>query len=508
MVKHRRSIVATYFIYIREEYGMAGQSTNLNQGQNTNLPPGDSLEVMIQCGAAPSALDISCFMVNDEGKVPSDDYFIFYNQNVDPHQSVQLVQADEYSSRFVLDLNRLQQAPISKCVFTATLEGAGTFAQVRNCQAVLHMNGQQITYELSEVTSETAIILIEVYKYKETFKVRAIGRGFFGGLQPLAESFGVEIEGDDAADHAQSSASNGLNTATTGSADTTPPPSSNRDVAQQAPTNWQTTQPTSFGSNSVEAEATSSAPSESAAPTESSSISQPASSESPKLTVPLTKIDLLKKKVTLSLEKKQIAPIRARVAVVFDASGSMYSLYKKGIVQEAFERVLAIAAAFDDDGELDVWFFAKDFLRAPSVTAQDYENYVARAYKLGSKGGTNNEPPVMADVIRKYTVEEPNIHLPTYIIFFSDGGVSSKSKIARLITDSSHHNLFWQFVGLGNANYGVLRELDDLQGRFIDNADFFELDDISKVSDEELYDRLLNEFPGWIEEARRKNILA
>ncbi len=440
---------------------MAEQSTNLNQGQNMNLPPGNTLEVTIQCSAAPSALDISCFMVNDEGKVPSDDYFIFYNQNVDPHQSVQLVQAGEYSSRFVLDLNRLQGPPVSKCVFTATLEGAGTFAQVQNCQAVLHMNGQQITYELSEVTSETAIILIEVYKYKESFKVRAIGRGFFGGLQPLAESFGVEIEGDDADNEEQATVSNDLNPATT----------------------------------------------ESATPTQSPPTSQPAPSESPKLTVPLTKIDLLKKKVTLSLEKKQIAPIRARVAVVFDASGSMYSLYKKGIVQEAFERVLAIAAAFDDDGELDVWFFAKDFLRAPSVTAQDYENYVARAYTLGSKGGTNNEPPVMADVIHKYTVEEPNIHLPTYIIFFSDGGVSSKSKIVRLITESSHHNLFWQFVGLGNANYGVLRELDDLPGRFIDNADFFELDDISKVSDEELYDRLLNEFPGWIEEAKRKQIL-
>lgn len=424
---------------------MAGEQIQLNQGQNTNLPPGSTLDVIIQCGAAPSALDVSCFMVDENGKVPSDDYFIFYNQNVDPHQSVQLTQADEHSSRFTLDLNRLQQAPISKCVFTATLEGVGTFAQVTNCQAVLQIGGQQVTYTLSEMTSETALILIEVYKYKEAFKVRAIGRGFFGGLQPLAESFGVEIEADDSANDSQAAASS-------------PAPSS--------------------------------------------------SESAPKLTVPLTKIDLLKNKVTSSLEKKQVAPIKARVAVVFDASGSMYSLYKKGIVQEAFERVLAIAAAFDDDGELDVWFFAKEFLRAKSVRADNYENYIERAYKLGSKGGTNNEPPVMEDVICKYTKEAPNVHIPTYIIFFSDGGVSSKSKIAKLIIDSSRYNLFWQFVGLGNANYGVLRELDELKGRFVDNANFFELDDISKVSDEELYDRLLNEFPSWIEEAKRKSILA
>ncbi|MDU5949065.1 MAG: VWA domain-containing protein, partial [Paenibacillus macerans] len=63
-------------------------------------------------------------------------------------------------------------------------------------------------------------------------------------------------------------------------------------------------------------------------------------------------------------------------------------------------------------------------------------------------------------------------------------------------------------VGLGRANYGVLQKLDEMPGRYIDNANFFALDDISSISDEELYDRLLNEFPAWIKEARAKGILA
>lgn len=434
---------------------MANEHIVLNQGQNTNLAQGQSLQVMIQCDTSPSPLDISCFMVNEAGKVPSDDYFIFYNQNVDPHQSVNLTQATERSTQFLLDMNKLQNAPIVKCVFTATLEGAGTFAEVQGCKAVLTIGEQEITYTVTEATAETALIFIEVYRYQQGFKVRAIGRGFFGGLQPLAESFGVEI--DDSPEETV--------VPQTSSTEPTPAPV----ISEPSPTPEPATPP-----------------------------SNPS----------MGKIDLLKRKVTLSLEKKQVPPIQARVAVVFDASGSMYSLYKKGIVQEAFERILAIAAAFDDNGELDVWFFAKEFLRAPSVRAEDYKDYVARTYKLGSKGGTNNEPPVMEDVIRRYTVEEPNVRIPTYIIFFSDGGVSSKSKITKLITESSHQNLFWQFVGLGNANYGILRQLDELKGRFIDNASFFELDDISKVSDEELYDRLLNEFPSWIVEARRKGILA
>ncbi|MGC5774796.1 VWA domain-containing protein [Paenibacillus pabuli] len=429
---------------------MTDSIIHLNTGQNTSINEAAQIHVTIQCSSAPTALDASCFMVNEGGHVPSDDYFVFYNQNSDPHQSVVLQHAEGLKSSFVLDTSKLSQAPVEKCVFTATLDAGGTFANVQKCQAIVRAGSQQITYEITQATAETALIFIEIYKYRDGFKVRAIGRGFFGGLQPLAESFGVEIEGG-------------------------------REAKSES-------------AASVEPTAPAPAPA-------------PAPDKNP-VPLNLTKIDLLKRKVTLSLEKKKVAPIQARVAVVFDASGSMYSLYRKGIVQQAFERILAIASAFDDNGELDVWFFAKDFLRAPSVTAQDYENYIDRTYTLGSKGGTNNEPPVMEDVIRKYTVEEPNVRIPTYIIFFSDGGVSQKGKIMRLITESSYQNLFWQFVGLGQANYGILEKLDDMSGRFIDNANFFALDDISKISDEELYDRLLSEFPDWIKEARSKGILA
>ncbi|MDP4098326.1 VWA domain-containing protein [Paenibacillus sp. P96] len=418
----------------------------LNIGQNTSLHESAQMQITIQCASAPSALDVSCFMVNESGNVPSDDYFVFYNQAADPQRSVILQQIENLKCSFVIDTAKLRQASVEKCVFTATLEG-GTFAQVQKCQAIVQAGSQQVTYEITQATQETALIFIEIYKYRDNFKVRAIGRGFFGGLQPLAESFGVKVEGSAAVEVAAAAAS-------PAPAPPTPAPS-----PKPAPLN-------------------------------------------------LSKIDLLKRKVTLTLEKKMIEPIKARVAVVFDASGSMYSLYRKGIVQEAFERILALAALFDDNGELDVWFFAADYLRAPSVTARDFENYIARTYTLGSKGGTNNEPPVMEDVIRKYTVEEPDVSIPTYIIFFSDGGVSQKGKISRLITESSHKNLFWQFVGLGQANYGVLQKLDEMPGRYIDNANFFALDDISKISDEELYDRLLSEFPAWIKEARSKGILA
>ena len=222
-----------------------------------------------------------------------------------------------------------------------------------------------------------------------------------------------------------------------------------------------------------------------------------------------TKIDLLKKKVTVVLEKKKLSGMRARVCLVLDVSGSMYRLYRDGAVQNLVDRVLAVASEFDDDGSLDIWMFDHRLKRLPSVTEKEFDGYVNREILEKHRKeifGRNEEVPVIQDVIRKYTVEAPS-STPVYVVFVSDGGVRRGPALKTILTESAKWPIFWQFVGIGKANYGILRELDTLGGRVVDNANFFELDDYNQITDEELYDRLLHEFPMWIQAATQAHIL-
>lgn len=408
---------------------MERQPETLIQGANTPLGQSGIARIKLEWESSPSPLDAGCFILGQDGRVASDDYFIFYNQPGSPDGRVVLSTSGERSAVFEADLTGLHVGETEKFVFTVVLEGPGTFKDVRGFSMTVEYAGRTILCGLTGEGREAALVLAEIYAYKETVKLRTVGRGFDGGLRPLAESFGVDVE--------------------------------------------------------EEAEL----------PLSDIPISTPG------------RIDLLKRKVAVSLEKKQISRQKAKVAVVFDASGSMNKLYKNGTVQRAFERILAIAASLDDDGVLDVWMFALEFVRAQPATASDYEDYVSRVYPFKGAGGRNNEPAVMQDVIHKFTVEEPDPAIPVYIVFFSDGGVAETKKISRLLIESSLHPIFWQFVGLGESNYGVLRKLDNLPGRIVDNAGFFSLDDIDAVSDEELYDRLFEQFPDWLKEARAKNIL-
>ncbi|GAA2260432.1 VWA domain-containing protein [Actinomadura luteofluorescens] len=221
------------------------------------------------------------------------------------------------------------------------------------------------------------------------------------------------------------------------------------------------------------------------------------------------RISLRKETVRVSLEKKGIGGLRARVAVVLDASGSMRRLFKEGVVAEIVERMAAIALQVDDDGALDAWIFATEFARLPPLRVAEIEAWthdnvrmheaVAADGSRVSLGGRNNEPQVIEDILAFYEARQGE---PALVLFFSDGGVAKNAQIARLLREASNRPVFWQFIGLGHGRYGILEKLDTLDGRLIDNAGFFAVDDIANITDTELYQRIFSEFPSWLKSAK------
>jgi hypothetical protein len=220
-------------------------------------------------------------------------------------------------------------------------------------------------------------------------------------------------------------------------------------------------------------------------------------------------LNLRKETFQLVLQKSGIVGGRARVAVVMDMSGSMRPLFKDGTVQSVFERLLPVALRFDDNGELDIWLFDDGFKRLNSISERDFYQFVDREI-MGKREnqlwGTTSYAPVIRDVFQKYVIEEPS-NLPTFVIFITDGNNDDKNATTEIMREASKYGIFWQFIGIGREKFEFLQRLDDLTGRVIDNADFFKLNDINEITDEELYSRLMTEYPGWEQKARHQGIL-
>ncbi|RRV06120.1 tellurium resistance protein [Pseudomonas sp. v388] len=217
----------------------------------------------------------------------------------------------------------------------------------------------------------------------------------------------------------------------------------------------------------------------------------------------------LAKKAQISLEKAKLTDTKARVGLVLDASGSMNAQYTRGHVQEVVNRLLPLAVHFDDDGALDCWAFGAKPQQLSPVTLSNFKDYIAtdhggwKKWELGAR--VNDEPKTMRMVIDYY--KQSGDKTPVYILFISDGGVHENSKITKLMIEAARLPIFWQFVGLGGRGYGILEKLDDMDGRVVDNCNFFALDRLDEIPEEKLYDLLMEEFPDWLKAAKTAGIL-
>lgn len=153
-------------------------------------------------------LDSSVFMVGEDGKVPSDAEFIYYNQPKHPSGAVThngdnkkgTEVAGKDAETIDIDLTKVPDN-IKKIVITATIydpEGKLNFGQVSDSFIRIsnaETKEQVCRYDLEEVFSmETAIVVGEIYNYNGDWKFQPVEKGFNGGLAALCTFYGVDVD--------------------------------------------------------------------------------------------------------------------------------------------------------------------------------------------------------------------------------------------------------------------------------------------------------------------------
>ncbi|MCX5364364.1 VWA domain-containing protein [Streptomyces sp. NBC_00124] len=220
----------------------------------------------------------------------------------------------------------------------------------------------------------------------------------------------------------------------------------------------------------------------------------------------------LYKSAGVSLRKHGLDGLRAAVYLVVDYSGSMKPYYKDGSVQALADRVLGLSAHLDDDGTVPVVFFSTEVDAETEIALADHQGRIERIVAgLGHMGKTSYHLAMDA-VIDHYL--DSGSREPALVVFQTDGGPINKLAAERYLCKAARLPLFWQFIGFGDAKskqFDYLRKLDELavpDKRVVDNAGFFHAGaEPRKVSDTELYDRIVGEFPKWLVAARAQGII-
>ena len=168
--------------------------TELTMGGNA--PVGDGLvEVAIawRNGAAPVSIDVSAFVLGADRKVRGDADMIFFNQPQSGDGSIRISGSSADATTFSIDLKHVPSV-VEIIAFTATVDGAPVpLSNLSALTASVRGGPDAISFDAPR-GSEVALIVGELYRRNGQWKFRAVGQGFNGGLQPLAESFGIKVD--------------------------------------------------------------------------------------------------------------------------------------------------------------------------------------------------------------------------------------------------------------------------------------------------------------------------
>lgn len=149
-------------------------------------------------------LDASALLLAENGKVVSDQHFVFYNNLTSPDGSVHHTgdnltgEGDGDDEVIEVDLT-LVPAQIQRVVFPVSIHDADVrgqnFGQVTNAfiRVVDAVRGNEVArFDLTEdASTETAMIFGELYRREGDWKFRAIGQGYASGLLGIVHDFGV-----------------------------------------------------------------------------------------------------------------------------------------------------------------------------------------------------------------------------------------------------------------------------------------------------------------------------
>ena len=146
-------------------------------------------------------LDASAFLLAENEKVPSEDWFIFYGQVQSPDESTRYQGYDLGGSDLMINLDKVSQN-VKKISMAVTIYEAVSrnqnFSKVNSVSAVIiNIDSGQVvaSVDLTNCSSVvTALVVGEFYRHNGEWKFNAVGSGVSRDLAGFCKMYGVELE--------------------------------------------------------------------------------------------------------------------------------------------------------------------------------------------------------------------------------------------------------------------------------------------------------------------------
>ncbi|WHM34292.1 TerD family protein [Streptomyces sp. BPPL-273] len=140
-------------------------------------------------------VDVVAFLLDVQEQVAGDEDFVFYGEPEHPDGTVRLATDGPTDQAVSVELERLP-LEVTRVVIAAAIDGDATFSDVGAVEVVVTRGIGEAPAALAVLdaaTTERTMVLAEIYRRGEGWRLRAIGQGYDHALADLARSYGVDI---------------------------------------------------------------------------------------------------------------------------------------------------------------------------------------------------------------------------------------------------------------------------------------------------------------------------
>ncbi|AJW61782.1 General stress protein 16U [Elizabethkingia miricola] len=147
-------------------------------------------------------MDASAFILGENGKILSNQHFVFYNNLKSPNDAVVHTgdnltgDGDGDDEQIIIDLSKIENEASEISIIVTIHDAIGrnqNFGQIRNSFIRIadeSSNQELLKYELEEDFSiETAVEFGRVYRKNGEWKFEAVGAGMKGGLEDYLNKY-------------------------------------------------------------------------------------------------------------------------------------------------------------------------------------------------------------------------------------------------------------------------------------------------------------------------------
>ncbi|WP_438306815.1 TerD family protein (plasmid) [Streptomyces sp. HUAS TT11] len=162
------------------------QKASLRKGENVSLL---TARTVLSVTVRGLSADVSALLLGADGKVRGDHDLVFYNHPAQDGVSVEGASVTAELSRLPAGVHR-----VVVVVSADPLQPGAVFTQAP--QLTISQSGApSALFTAPDFTSgETVVVLAELYRRGDGWKVRAVGQGYASGLAGLATEYGVDVD--------------------------------------------------------------------------------------------------------------------------------------------------------------------------------------------------------------------------------------------------------------------------------------------------------------------------